>query len=166
MRQQQEGFTLIEVVVTLGIAGAIGVVILMMITTLILNSPKLDNQQIALQQVKNAGYWMPRDINMARDVTLGGPDGFPLTIDIPIDQDVNNDYSVEYLFVGDNLKRKQRDESGSLIAETLVAQYVDTGNTVFDEIIPDDLYELTIRVSVGGEAVTANYTMESRLALD
>ncbi len=166
MRQREEGFTLIEVVVVLGIAGAIGVTVLMMITTLILNSPKLDNQQIVLQQVKNAGYWMPRDINMARDVTLGGPDGFPLTIDIPIDQDVNNDYSVEYLFVGDNLKRKQRDESGSLIAETLVAQYVDTNNTVFDEIIPDDLYELSIRVSTGGEAVTANYTMESRLALD
>jgi len=166
MRQRQKGFTLIEIVLTLGIVAAVGATIMMTITTLMMNSQQPTAQQYLLQQARNAGYHIPRDIQMSSSVTLGSPNGFPFTIDIPIDQDVNHDYSVEYSFDGDNnLKRKQFDESDNLTAETLVAQYVDTDNTTF-EGGAEGLYKLTIRVSMGEEAVMASYEMRKRLKLD
>ncbi len=164
MKQQQRGFTLIEMVVVLGIVGAVSVVISMTITTLLLNYQEPGTQQTLLQQVQNAGYQMPRDIQMSSNVTLSGPNGFPFTINIPVDQDENHDYDVEYLFDSDKLKRKQYNNLGSLTAETLIAQYVDTDNTTF-ESPSEGLYKLTIRVSLHEETVTAFYEAQRRLTV-
>jgi len=90
--------------------------------------------------------------------------GFPVTINIPVDQDQNNDYHVDYLLDGDKLKRKQFDSLDNLTAETVIAQYVDTGSTVF-ESPAESLYKLTIRVSLGEEAVTASYEARRRLTI-
>lgn len=165
MRQRQKGFTLIEILVALGITGAVIVSIAMTITTLMMNSQQPSTQQILLQQVKSAGYWIPRDINMASDVTLGSPNDFSFTINIPVDQQVENDYSVKYLFDGNTLMRQQFDSSDILVAETLVAQYVDTDNTAFKSIA-EGSYKLTIRVCMGEEVVNASYEMRHRLTLD
>ena len=164
MKQRQKGFTLIEMVVVLGIVGAVSVAISMTTTTLLLNYQQPSIQQTLLQQVQNAGYQMPRDIQMSSNVTLSGPNGFPVTINIPVDQDTNNDYDVEYLFDSDKLKRKQYDSLDNLIAETLIAQYVDIDNTTCDNIT-EGLYKLTIRVSLDEETVTAFYEAQRRLTV-
>ena len=93
------------------------------------------------------------------------PNGFPLIINIPVDQDPNHDYRVEYLFDGDRLMRQQYDSSDNLTAENVIAQYVNTNNTTF-ESITQTLHKLTIRVSMGEEAVTASYEIRHRLKLD
>ena len=167
MRQRQKGFTLIEIVLVLGIVGAVVATIAMTITTLIMNSEQPSVRQFLLQQVQNAGYQMPRDIQMSSNVTLSGPNGFPVTINIPVDQLEENDYTVEYLFEfdSDTLTRKQYDSSGNLTAETLIAQYVDTDNTIF-ESLTEGLHKLTIRVSMAEEAVTASYEARQRLAAE
>ena len=165
MKQRQKGFTLIEIVLATGIVSAIVVVVAMTITTLLMNSQQANTQQILLQQVKNAGYQMPRDINMASNMTLGSPNGFPFTINIPVDQDQNHNYNVKYLFDSDKLTRQQFDSSDNLTAETVIAQYVDTDNTAFDNVT-EGLYKLTIRVSMGEEAVTASYEVRRRLAAE
>jgi len=165
MRQRQKGFTLIEIVLALGIVGAVVATIAMTTTTLMMNSQQPSVQQFLLQQVKNAGYQMPRDIQMSSNVTLSGPNGFPLTTNIPVDQDQNNDYTVDYLFDGNTLKRQQFDSSDNLTAETLIAQYVDVDNTTVDSITASS-YRLTIRVVMGDEAVTASYEAKQRLTLN
>ena len=140
--------------------------IAMTITTLMMNSEQPSVRQILLQQVKSAGYQMPRDINMASIVTLTAPNGFPITINIPVDQDQNHDYTVDYLFEGNTLKRQQFDSSDNLTVESVIAQYVDTDNTTFESITPT-LYKLNIRVSMGEEAVMASYyDVRKRLSLD
>ena len=163
MIPKQKGFTLIEIVLAIGIVGAIVVVVAMTVTTLLLNSQQSSTQQILLQQVKNAGHWIPRDINSSSNVTLSAPNGFPITVNIPVDQDVNHDYTVHYLFDGNTLKREQRDSSGNLTVETLIAQYVDTDNTTCDNVTAGS-YKLTIRVYKDEEAVTASYEAHRRLA--
>lgn len=165
MKQRQEGFTLIEIVLGLAIVGAVVAAITMTITTLMMNSQQPTAQQTLLQQVQNAGYQMPRDINMSSNVTLSGPNGFPITINIPVDQDPNNDYHVDYLLDGDTLKRQQFDSSDNLTIESMVAQYVDADNTAF-ESVTEGTYKLTIRVSMGEEIVTASYEARHRLSLD
>ena len=166
MRQQQKGFTLIEIILVLGILGAVMATIAMTTTTLLMNFEQPSTQQTLLQQARNAGHWIPRDIQMSSNVTLGSPNGFPLIINIPVDQDPNHDYTVDYLFDGNTLERKQYDSSDNLTAETSIAQYVDTGNTTFEKSITGALYKLTIRVSMGEEAVMASYEARHRLTLD
>lgn len=166
MRQQQKGFTLIELVLAVGIVAAVVLTISMTLTTLMMNFKQPSTQPILLQQARNAGYHIPRDIQMSSDVTLSDPNGFPLIINIPVDQDENNDYTVKYLFYGNTLERKQYDSLDILTAESLIAQYVDTGNTTFESItenITGALYKLTIRVSMDEEAVTASYEVQPRL---
>lgn len=167
MRQRQKGFTLIEIIIGLGIVGFVVAGITMILTTLMMNQPT--NQQILLQQVQSAGYHMPRDIQMSSNVTLGAPNGFPVTITIPVDTDTDNDYNVEYSFDSDKLKRKQYDSLDVLISETLISQFVDIDNTTCVNVTVG-LYKLTIRVSIGEgaseETVTASYEAHQRLVGD
>ena len=165
MRQQQKGFTLIEIVLVLGIVAAVMAPIVMTTTTLMMNFKQPSIQQTLLQQARNAGYHIPRDVQTSNDVTLGDPNGFPLIINIPVDQDENNDYTVKYLFYGNTLEREQYDSSDHLTAESVIAQYVDTGNTTFESIV-EGPYKLTIRVSMGEEAVKASYEVQHRLSVD
>jgi len=164
MRKRQRGFTLIEMLVVLPIIGAVVVAVAMTTTTLLLNYKQPGTQHTLLQQVQNAGYQMPRDIQMSSNVTLSSPNGFPITINIPVDQDTNHDYHVDYLLDGDKLKRQQFDSSGNLTAENVIAQYVVTDNTTF-ESPAEGLYKLTIRVSKDGETVTASYWARRRLTI-
>jgi len=165
MRQRQKGFTLLEVVVAVGIVGAIVTTAGMTVTTLLMNFERPTNQQPLLQQVQNAGHWMTRDIKMTSNVTPSAPNGFPLTLNIPVDSDPNHDYYIIYLFDGNKLKRQLYDSLDNLIAETFIAQYVDADNTTFANI-GTSLYKLTIRASLGKEAVTTSYEMCQRLTQD
>ena len=108
---------------------------------------------------------MPRDINMASNVTLGNPNGFPVTINIPVDQNPGNNYNVDYLLDGNILKRQQFDASANLTGETSVTRFVVTDNTTF-ESIASGLYNLTLRATLGEETVTVDYEMKSRLNID
>ncbi len=159
---KQRGFTLIEMVVVLGITGAVIVVVSMTITNFFSHYQQPGTQQILLQQAQNAGYQMSRDIQMSGNVTPGSPDGFPITVNIPVDQDPNNNYQVSYLLDSEELKRRQYNSSGNLTGETTITRYVDTGNTTFQNI-SEGLYRLTIKLSKDGETVTANYEVQRRL---
>jgi len=163
-RQGQEGFTLIELVLAIAIAGAIVTVVGMTITTLILNSQQPSRQYTLLPQVQNAGYWISRDVQMSRNVTAPDPSGFPLSISIPVDDDENNDYDIKYAFSGNTLIREVYDSSGNLTSQNLIAKYVDKDITTFDsDNTGASLYKLTIRAVMGEEAVTASYEMRQRL---
>jgi prepilin-type N-terminal cleavage/methylation domain-containing protein len=161
---KQRGFTLLEMLVVLGIIGATMVVVSMTMTTFFLNYQQPGTQQILLQQAQNAGYQMPRDIQMSSNVTLSSPDGFPVSINIPVDQDPNNNYQVSYFLYSDELKRRQYSSSGNLTSETTITRYVDTGNTTFQNI-SEGLYRLTIRLDKDGETATANYEAQRRLVV-
>ncbi len=165
MKRWQQGFTLIEMLVVTAIIGTVVVAVGMTTTTLLLNYKQPSTLETLLHQVQNAGYQMPRDIQMSSNVTLSEPSGFPVTINIPVDQDTNNDYYVIYLLDGDKLKRQQYDSSDNLTAETIIAQYVNADNTTFItfESPLEDLYKLTVRVSKDEETVTANYEAKRRL---
>jgi len=165
MRQREKGFSLIEILVALGIVAAVIASITMTVTTLLMNSHQPTTQQILLQQVKNAGYWIPRDVNMANDVIISEPNGFPFTINIPVDQDEDHDYTVDYLLNGNTLMRQEFDSLDNLKAETLIAQYVDESSTIFENI-EQGSYKLTIKVSMSEEIFTASYEARHRLSLD
>ena len=146
MKVTEKGFTLVELVIAMAISSVIMSGLAMTVVTLVKNHEWSISHNIALQQVQNAGHWISNDVRMAESVILGNPNGFPLTLDIPVDTDENNDYSIEYVFDGDKLKRKVYDPSLTLTSETFIAQYVDVEDTTFVSV-DSYSYKLTVKAS-------------------
>jgi len=163
MKRGEKGFTLIEVLVVIALTGVIIGPLAMVTTTLLTNPQQYTDQNVVLQQVRNAGHWISRDVQMARSVNSTDPNGFLLTLSMPVDIDENNDDSVVYLFDGNKLKREVYDASPTLISETLIADYIDTDNTTFSAL-GASLYQLTVRASKGESAVRRVYEVSQRLS--
>lgn len=162
MKRRERGFTLIEILITLAITGAIIVPLAMVITTLLTNPQRTADQNVVLNQVRNASYWISRDVHTAKTVTLGDPNGFPLTLTIPVDEEPSNDYTIDYVFVGSKLIRKQYDSSNTTVSETRISDYIVTDNTTFTTI-SEGLHKLTITASKGSTIITMNYEVSQRL---
>jgi len=163
MKRGEKGFTVIELLLVVAITGVIVVPLMMATTTLLTNPQRSTNQNVVLQEVRNAGTWISRDVQMSRTVTPGGSNGFPLSLSIPVDDDENNDNSIEYVFDGDMLKRRLYDPVPTLISETHVADHIDTDNTTFSAV-DVGLYRLTVRAARGEAAVTRGYEVSQRLS--
>ena len=165
MKRGEKGFTLLEVLIGVAIMAIVVVAVAMTTTTLLLNEGQAAGQNTALPQVQNAGYWISRDVQMARNVTPSAPNGFPLSLDIPVDADENNDYTIDYLFDGDKLKRQVYDSLGTLTSETFIAEYIDTSNTTFSALDADaGLWKLTVRASRDETGATRSYEISQRLS--
>ncbi len=165
MKRREKGFTLLEALIGVAIMAIVVVAVAMTITTLLLNEGQAAGQNTALPQVQNAGYWISRDVQMARNVTPSAPNGFPLSLDIPRDDNPDNDYTIDYLFDGGKLKRQVYDSLGTLISETFIAEYIDTSNTTFSALDADaGLYKLTVRASRDETGATRSYEISQRLS--
>jgi len=166
MKRGEKGFTLLEVLIGVAIMAIVVVAVAMTTTTLLLNEGQAAGQNTALPQVQNAGYWISRDVQMAGTVDFDElePDVF-LSLDIPRDDKPDNDYTIDYVFDGDKLKRQVYDSLGTLTSETFIAEYIDTSNTTFSALDADaGLYKLTVRASRDETGATRSYEISQRLS--
>jgi prepilin-type N-terminal cleavage/methylation domain-containing protein len=109
MRASQKGFTLIELVVSLGIAGMISAVIIASVFHTYSVSRSSRDQTTGVLQVQTAGLWISRDAKMAvdtvpADAAAGILDTLTLQWTNQYD-DVNTDHTVQYYLSGTELKR-------------------------------------------------------------
>jgi prepilin-type N-terminal cleavage/methylation domain-containing protein len=163
MRSGERGFTLIEVVIALALVSMVTAGSVMTTAALLANHEQCNDRTIVLVQAQNAGGSISRDVQMAKGLVLGEPGGFPLTLDIPVDADENNDYSVVYLFDGDQLKRQVYDPSAALISESVAARYIDGGETTFS-FLEANSYRLTLKAVKGEAVVVRGYEVTPRIA--
>ena len=160
----EKGFTLLEAIIGVGIMALIVVAMAATIMTLLKNHGLAAEQNAVLPQVQNAGHWITRDVQTARNVTVSDPNGFPLSFRVPIDTDENNDHSINYTFNGTRLKRKVYDSSQTLLLETFIADYIDSDNTTFSTLNATlHLYQLTVRAVKDKGGVTRIYEMSQRI---
>ncbi len=165
MKRGEKGFTLLEVVVGVAIMAVIAMPLAMLTMTLLTNPERSNDNNIVLQQVQNAGTWISRDVQMSRSVNATDPNGFPLTLQIPVDSDENNDYSIEYLLDGSKLKRQVYDSSENLTSETFIADYITSDNTTFATVnATAGLHKLTIRATKDKASATGGYEINQRLS--
>jgi prepilin-type N-terminal cleavage/methylation domain-containing protein len=161
-RRGDKGFSLIEMAVAIAIIGIIVPGISMSIVHIFKNHEKASDAYIVMQQVQNTGHWISRDIQAADNVTLGNPDGFPVTLIVPVDTEESNNLKIVYSFESDRLKRRVYDSLDNLISESLVAQYIDTGQTSISSG-GSNTYELTARAFRNETSVQRSYTIRRRL---
>jgi len=161
MKREERGFTLIEILLVIAITGVIITPLAMVTTTLLTNPQQSADQNVVLSQVRNAGYWISRDVHTAKTVTLDDPDVF-LILTIPVDEEPANDYTIDYVFEGSKLMRKQWDPSHTSFSETLISDYVVTDDTTFSTI-SEGYHKFTITVSRGDTVVTMSYEVSQRL---
>jgi prepilin-type N-terminal cleavage/methylation domain-containing protein len=164
MKNGESGFTLLEIVVGSAIMAVVVGAIATTLTILFLNYGQAAGQNSALPQVQNAGFWITRDVQTSRNITATAPNGFPLSLTIPIDTIESNDNSANYVFEDSRLKRRLYNASDTLISETFVADFLDTNNCTFTTVNATlGYYRLTITATREGESVTRVYDASQRL---
>ena len=126
------GMTLIELIIGLAIASLIAGTSVVAIHQILTASAQANDMQLAISQVRAAEHWMTRDILTAQDVTYGGDDGFPLTLNWT-DVDAGN-HQVEYSLVAmpsgglHHLTRGYTDPDAQVSSVT-VASYLDSSQS-------------------------------------
>ena len=163
-KMTEKGFTLLEAVIAVAIMAIVVGAMATTTTTILLNHGRAAEQNTILPQVQNAGHWITHDVQTARNITAGDPNGFPLSLSIPIDTDENNDYSIIYSFNGTKLKRKLYDSTPALISETFIADYIDSDNTTFNTLnATAGLHQLTVRAVKDKSGVARIYQVSQRI---
>lgn len=164
MSKGQKGFTLLEIVVGSAIMAVVVGAVASLLVVLFLNYGQEAGQNTALPQVQNAGFWITHDVQSSRNITATAPNGFPLSLRLPVDGDEDNDNSANYVFEDSKLKRKLYDSSDNLILETFIADYLDADNCTFTTINATMKYHrLTVTATREGEVVTSIYHVSQRL---
>lgn len=126
LKKNQRGFTLIELLVIIGLTGIIGAAATMSIHQIFTGTALSNDQNTAINQVRNAGHWISRDVQMAQSVdhNPGDPKFFELTWTDWDDSELHTiSYSLESIPAGLNkLKRSETDNNGT--TQTFIAQYI------------------------------------------
>jgi prepilin-type N-terminal cleavage/methylation domain-containing protein len=170
MEKGQGGFTLVELLVALPIAGLVVYAATGAVVD-ILNSTRASSHMVTYIQVQSAGYWVSYDALQAQDVTTGANAGFPLTLSWT-DWDSGDEHLVTYALedmVSGDLKYLQRQESvnGAPTAPSLIGEYiyVDTDpneptNCVWNE--DEKVLTFAVKAQVGEQVATRTYEIKPR----
>ncbi len=170
--KNQKGFTLIEILVALGIFGLVAAAASGTIVQVIQSSRTTDHMT-ALRQVQSAGYWVSHDGVQAQQVTISAAPGLPFTLTWT-DWDDNDIHEVEYSLqqdmAVDYLQRKEvvnGEAANPIIA--IVGQYIDPDNTLcepFDqELGGGETFTFTVTATMNQQTETRTYEIKPRALL-
>jgi len=127
--------------------------------------------------VRNVGFWISPDVQMARDVV---PENNPATPELLTLSwtDWATNYMHEVIYTLENMpssefKRLQREHKIYIDSEldstttTILAEYIDPYQTIIDPdqpcIFPDcGAFDFTVTATVGGQSETRVYEVETR----
>ncbi len=117
--KNQKGFTLIELIIAIALTGIIAAAAATSIHQVISGTALGNNYNTAINQVRNAGYWVSRDALMAQSIVaenLTAPK--VLVLDWvglewkeesgPNERQCTNAYHIEYRYDGNELERYQK----------------------------------------------------------
>ena len=161
----QKGVTLVELVVSMGIAAFIVVAAATVIFQLDTVSARNSNYMTAYTEVQNAGFSVSRDTTMAQTVTVDDP----LTITLEWSDWEGDTHEIVYTLqdASSGLKELWRTysfEEGGVAQpeETMrVARYIDpVTNCSWDET--EKVLTLVITAQVGDQTATRTYNVEPR----
>ncbi len=171
IHNNQKGFTLIEIVIALGIFGLVAAAASGTIAQVIQSSRSTDHMT-ALRQVQSAGYWVSYDGVQAQQVSTSTTPGLLVTL-AWTDWDDNDTHEVEYSLQdmpSGNLAYLQRKEvvNGDVNNPviTIVSQYIDPSNTscepIAQELSAGETFTFTVTATMNQQTVTRTYEIKPR----
>jgi len=173
LKKGEKGFTLIELLITILLTGIVASAITGTILYVLNVNFSTANRMAAVRQVRNVGFWISPDFQMARDVV---PENNPATPELLtltwIDWATNDTHEVTYTLENmpsGEFKRLQREHyiESVLDSTIVVAEYIDPDQTSIDPGLPCgfpncDAFKLTVTATVGGQNETREYEVETR----
>ena len=167
INSNQKGFTLIEMLIAVAIAGIIGAAATMAVHQVITIPTISNDHNIAINQVRNAVHWISRDAVAAQTVnaTLSNPKFLELTrTDWDDDELHTTTYSFESMPDGlNNLKRSETDNTGT--KTITIAQYIESKATGITECSWDAIngvLTVTITATVNDITETREFEVNPR----
>lgn len=171
LNKDQRGFTMVELLIAMLLTGIVATAITGTILYALNVNFSIANRMSAVRQVRNVGFWVSPDFQMARDVDPGGSQGFPLTLTW-IEWGTGNNHTVIYTLedMSGGFKKLQREHYinyPNLDSTITVAEYIDPGQTFIDPGTPCSFpdcgaFKFEVTATVGGQNETRVYEVETR----
>ena len=170
MKLNEEGFTLIELSVTIAIVALIALGAGMTTLQIIKGSQHSNDWTTAVRQAQNVGYWVSQDILMAQTANVSDDPG---TADVEFiivsrkDWETGDIYDIRYVWLDSadslkKLKRKQltRDKDGVEIDNktTLIADNIQSADLSWQS----GMWGLSVVARSGGKSVTKEFKISTR----
>ena len=158
--ENQNGFTLLEVIAALAITGFLSVGVTAATVQVVNQGAYNSDYNTATSHALNAIHWISWDAQMAQTLEPDGPSGFPLKLSW-VEWD-NTDHQVIYAEVGDKLYRSYSVDGGTP-RENMIAQYINwvSDNTTCD--INGDILTLKVTATVGTGLNAVSVTREREI---
>ena len=149
--REQQGFTVVEMLVAVIIASLIGGGVVMAIAQTVNTSARNSDHTLAVNEFRNAVYWIRRDAKMAQTIQIdAGESGLPLVLSW-VEWD-NSQHVVTYDLDDDKLMRTYSiDGDESML---LVAGNIDPALTSFEFTGGMLTFDITISVGEGSRTMS------------
>jgi len=160
--KDQGGFTLIELMIAIGIAALITGGITAAIMQILTINTRASNHMVAVRQVQQAGKEVSKDALQAQSVNASGTQGFPLALNWT-EWGTNYTHGIIYSLQGTGeLKKLQRQHYGNstLDSTIIVAEYISSAS--FVQLSGTVAYNFTVTATVGTESETRTYEIKPR----
>lgn len=161
--KDQRGFTLVEMLASLAIAGLIGLGATMANAQVMNQTARNNDYTTASRHTLNALHWISRDTQMAQ--TIDGVAGFPATSNLTLtwtewDNTVNQ---VVFSVVNGQLMRSYSVDGGAP-SVTLVAEYINSDAQMTNCVSGNGILTIKITGSVGEGSTVVNVTKLREIA--
>jgi prepilin-type N-terminal cleavage/methylation domain-containing protein len=170
LKKGQRGFTLIEVLIVIGLTGLISVGLTATIMQVLTMSHHTANRMTAVRQVQQTGFWVSPDVQMAQDIDTEDDSGTPefelLTLnwtEFGASSNYTNTviYTLEAMPSGEyDILWREHYIGSSLDSKIKVAEYINPAQTRFYEVA--GVYKFQVTATVGDQSETKTYEVKPR----
>jgi prepilin-type N-terminal cleavage/methylation domain-containing protein len=162
---RKNGFTLIEVLVTVSILAIVAAGLSMTINTILNTYDIARDKSVLLRQVERTGYWISEDIQRVESPPPN-LNGFPVQINCYTGDDIADTDAIQYQIIADDTNHKiYRSVNGG--SSMMIAEYIDIANTSIatatDNVTGDKYYNLTVSATYNNKVEESTFTIKPRV---
>ena len=160
LKKGQKGFSLVELVIVVALAGLVGVAITATAFQVFTFTTRISNQMTAIRQVQQAGFWVSPDVMMADPgkITYNASSEKFLVLGWTAYDDT--EYEVDYILQNGVLLRQHYTKPASVPDyTTVVAEYITSASLASS----GSEYTFTVNATVGGQTEGRTYKVEPRV---
>ena len=165
LRKGEKGFTLIELLIAILLTGIVATAITGTILYVLNVNFSTANRMTAVRQVRNVGFWISPDVQMAKNVTPGGPSDFLTLTWTEWETGYSHEitYSLEDMSSGEfKILLRSHSVNDGVPTVTPVAEYIDPAETDCDWDEANDILTFEVTATVGGQSETRVYKVQPR----